>query len=71
MLSTFKGFRTYAVMLPVVLLSVLDQLGTIDLKSILITFGLTEAQASLAPGLVALAAIVLRTITTTQPGKAE
>jgi hypothetical protein len=34
---------------PVVVLSALDQLGTIDLKPILISFGLTEAQASLAP----------------------
>jgi hypothetical protein len=35
-----------------------------DLKPILISFGLTEAQASLAPGIVALLAIVLRSITT-------
>jgi hypothetical protein len=34
------------------------ELGTIDLKPILISFGLTEAQASLAPGIVALLAIV-------------
>jgi hypothetical protein len=30
-------------MVPVVVLSALDQLGTIDLKPILISFGLTEA----------------------------
>ncbi|WP_298952027.1 hypothetical protein [uncultured Methylobacterium sp.] len=66
-----RGFRTILVMVPVVVLSALDQLGTIDLKPILISFGLTEAQASLAPGIVALLAIVLRSITTTSVGRRE
>ncbi|MEE9481875.1 hypothetical protein [Methylobacterium ajmalii] len=64
-----KGFRTFLVMAPIVLLSVLDQLGTVDLRSILISLGLTEQQASLAPGIVALLAIVLRSITNTAAGR--
>ncbi len=66
-----KGFKTILVMLPVVILSILDQLGTIDLKPILIGFGLTEAQASLAPGIVAVLAIVMRSLSTTPVGKRE
>lgn len=67
--EALKGFRTFIVMVPIVLISVLDQLGTIDLKPMLIGFGLTEQQASLAPGIVALLAIVLRAATSTAAGR--
>ncbi len=64
-----KGFRTILLMAPVVLLSILDQVGAIDLEPILISIGLTPAQASAAPGIIALAAIVLRAMTSTPVGR--
>lgn len=66
-----KGFRTVLLMAPVVLLSILDQVGAINLEPILLGLGLTPAQASAAPGLVALAAIVLRAMTSSPMGRRE
>lgn len=66
-----KGYRTVLVMAPVVLLSLLDQLGAIDLQPILLAAGLTPAQASAAPGIIAFLSIVLRWITTTPLGQAK
>ena len=67
MKHTLKGFKTYSVMTVVIMLTILDEIGTIDLKSLMLALGVPEGIASAAPALVAVLAILLRTITTTPP----
>ena len=66
-----KGFRSIASWGAVVALSILDQVGAIDLKAILAAFGFDAPSQASVVAMLGLGGIILRAVTSTPLGKSE
>lgn len=60
-----KGYRTFLIFLPMLVFGVLDQLGTIDIKTALEYLGVDPGRSGGLVAFLSLIALILRIATTT------
>lgn len=65
LMAALRGWKTFAVFVPIVLLGILDQIGQVDLREILLMAGVAEDRVGGVLACLSLLALVLRVMTTT------